>query len=72
MARTALSPSAKKIAGAVAVADTALKAVALADLAKRDDSQVNGSKKVWGLALTLVNSVGILPLVYFLKGRRTS
>lgn len=72
MARIELSPTAKKIIGAAAVFDTALKAVALADLAKRDASQVNGSKKVWGIALTLVNSVGILPAVYFLNGRRTS
>lgn len=67
--RPELSPTAKKVLAAAGVVDTALKAVALADLAKRDASQVNGSKKVWALALTLVSSLGVLPAVYFLRGR---
>lgn len=71
MARRQLSPRAKKIFTAAATVDTALKAVALADLAKRDASQVNGSKKTWAWSLGLVNSLGVLPLVYFLKGRKT-
>ena len=71
MARRQFSPRTKKIMAAVTVVDTALKAVALADLARRDDAQVNGSKRAWGWALSLVNSLGVLPAIYFLKGRRT-
>lgn len=72
MARRPLSPTAKKVLAVAATVDIALKAVALADLKKRDASQVNGSKKVWGIALTLVSSMGVLPVIYFLKGRRAS
>lgn len=72
MSRKPLSPAAKKFLGIAATVDTAFKAAALADLAKRDASQVNGSKKVWGVALTLVSSMGVLPAIYFLKGRRTT
>ena len=71
MARRQLSPRTKKIVTVATAIDTAPKGIALADLAKRDQSQVNGSKKTWGIALSLVNSVGILPVVYFLKGRRS-
>lgn len=71
MTRRPISPTGKKVLSAGAAIDAALRAVALADLAKRDDGQVNGSKKGWALALSLVSSMGVLPAVYFLKGRRT-
>jgi len=32
--------------------------------------KVNGSKKAWAVGLSLVSSVGILPSVYFCKGRK--
>jgi hypothetical protein len=47
-----------------------LKVAALADLARRPSTQVNGRKWVWALVLVLVNSVGGAPLAYFLFGRR--
>lgn len=46
-----------------------LAVTAWADLARRPASQVNGSKRLWGLVIGL-NFVG--PLAYFAKGRRPS
>lgn len=47
-----------------------LKIVALVDLARRPASQIRGSKLRWALAITLINSVGVVPVVYFARGRR--
>ena len=57
------------LAGAV---EGSLKLVALADLARRPPSEVRGSKPGWAAAITLVNAAGIVPIVYLLRGRRTS
>jgi hypothetical protein len=46
------------------------KAAALIDLARRPASAVRGSKAAWMVSITLVNSLGVLPIVYFLRGRR--
>lgn len=51
------------IAGGAAV-DLAMKTWALADLANRPARQVPGSKTRWAVALTVLNTVGILPAVY--------
>lgn len=50
--------------------ESVLKAVALADLARRPAAQVRGPKPVWALILTLANSLGAAPLVYWFYGRR--
>ena len=52
------------------VLDVGLRVWALADLARRPEDQVNGSKKVWAIALSVVNSAGVLPTIYFIKGRK--
>ena len=41
----------------------------LRDLRHRSPEQVNGSKRLWGLS-ALVNSAGLVPLSYFLFGRK--
>ena len=51
--------------------DTSLKVAALYDLRSRPSEQVRGSKRAWGLTLAFVNSAGLLPVAYFLRGRRT-
>jgi hypothetical protein len=48
----------------------ALKIAALVDLRRRPASQVRGSKWAWALAVFFVNSLGTVPLAYFVKGRR--
>lgn len=47
-----------------------LKIAALVDLRRRPASEIRGPKPAWAVALVLVNSVGALPLAYFLVGRR--
>lgn len=65
-----LDPRTRKailVAGAV---DGALRAAALIDLKRRTAAEVRGSKRAWSAAITLVNSGGVLPVAYFLRGRR--
>jgi hypothetical protein len=50
--------------------DAGLRVAALIDLAQRPGPAVRGSKVAWATALVLGNSVGVLPIVYFLRGRR--
>lgn len=52
------------------VIDGGLRAYALVDLAKRDDAEVKGPKPAWVVALSLVNSLGAVPLAYLLWGRK--
>ena len=55
------------VSGAV---DGALRVAALIDLARRPPSAVRGSKAAWVVSITLINSLGVLPIVYFVRGRR--
>ena len=54
----------------VAVADGILKAAALIDIKRRPASQIRGPKWVWAPVVTLVNSAGVVPISYFVFGRR--
>jgi hypothetical protein len=54
-----------------AVVEGLLKIAALVDLVRRPAAQVRGSKLGWAAAVTLINSVGVVPIVYFKRGRRT-
>jgi hypothetical protein len=65
-----LSPRTRKIIIAGAVAESALKAVALVDLKRRPASEIHGPKWAWVPGLTVVNSAGIISLAYLLRGRR--
>ncbi|MBT2501647.1 hypothetical protein [Curtobacterium sp. ISL-83] len=49
--------------------EAGLKIAALLDLAQRRPSEVTGTKRRWAIALVTVNSAGILPVWYFLRGR---
>jgi len=53
-----------------AVVDGVLKIAALIDLKRRPADDIRGRKWVWATVVTLANSVGVVPLVYFLFGRR--
>jgi hypothetical protein len=65
-----LSPTRKKVLIAVGVFDAGMRAWALLDLKNRPADEVNGPKPAWALAITLVNSAGIVPGAYLLLGRR--
>ncbi|MEI8406504.1 MULTISPECIES: hypothetical protein [unclassified Kribbella] len=74
MARTKwdeLSPRRRRLIVVGGVIDGALKIAALADLARRPAAEVRGSKWAWAAALTLISSVGAVPIAYFTYGRRT-
>lgn len=65
-----LSPTQKRLIMVGAVVESVLKAVALADLARRPAAQVRGPKPLWAVILTLANSLGAAPLIYWFYGRR--
>ncbi|RTL68115.1 MAG: hypothetical protein EKK42_12080 [Pseudonocardiaceae bacterium] len=65
-----LSPGTRRLLVAAGSADAALRAVALFDLRRRSADQVRGPKWVWVVALSVVSSAGLLPLAWFLVGRR--
>ncbi len=50
--------------------EAGLRIAALIDLAQRPRGSVRGGKGRWAAALLLVNSAGVLPVVYLLRGRR--
>jgi Family of unknown function (DUF5652) len=50
--------------------EAGLKVAALIDLAQRSSQDVRGSKVTWAVAIALVNSAGLVPILYLLRGRR--
>lgn len=51
-------------------AEGALKIAALIDLKRRSSAEVLGPRIGWAAAITLINSVGAVPVLYFRFGRR--
>jgi hypothetical protein len=66
-----LSPRTRHLILSGAALEGVLKIAALVDLVRRPAAEVRGSKLRWAAAITLVNSIGLVPLAYFRKGRRT-
>jgi hypothetical protein len=66
-----LSPRVRRLVVVAGIVDGALRIAALVDLARRPASAVRGSKAAWAVPLVLVNSLGVLPIVYFARGRRS-
>jgi hypothetical protein len=50
--------------------ESILKIAALRDLKRRPTDQVRGPKRVWAVFVLLANSMGAVPLAYFILGRR--
>jgi hypothetical protein len=65
-----LSLRTRRLLTITAVAEGVLKLAALIDLKRRPASQVRGPKWVWATVVTVVSSAGVLPISYFLFGRR--
>ena len=65
-----LSPRTRRLIVAGGAVEGVLRAAALIDLGRRSAEQVRGSKKTWAVAITLINSAGVAPAAYFLRGRR--
>jgi hypothetical protein len=67
-----LSDRTRKLIQVGAAIEGALKIAALIDLWRRPTSQVRGSKARWAAAIVILNSAGVVPVSYFLRGRRTA
>jgi hypothetical protein len=65
-----LSPRTRQLIVLAGTIEGVLKVAALVDLARRPASEVRGSKARWAAAVTLVNSLGVVPIAYFARGRR--
>jgi hypothetical protein len=55
---------------AAGVADGVLRVAALIDIIRRPASQIRGRKPVWAVAVAVISSAGLLPISYFVFGRR--
>ncbi len=64
-----LRPRTRKLIIVGGVAEAGLKAAAAIDLKRRAADQVRGPKWAWFAGL-LINSAGLIPLSYFILGRR--
>jgi hypothetical protein len=64
-----LSPRSRRLIILVGAAEVCLKAAAVIDIRRRPASEIRGPKWAW-LAGLVVNSAGLIPLSYFLLGRR--
>jgi hypothetical protein len=64
-----LSPRTQRLIVIGAAGETGLKVAALVDLKRLPASEIRGAKWMWVPVLTVVNSAGVAPVVYFLWGR---
>jgi hypothetical protein len=65
-----VSERTRRLIIAGAVGEGILKVVALIDIRRRPASQIRGPKWVWAALMAVVGSAGILPMSYFLLGRK--
>jgi hypothetical protein len=65
-----LSEGTRRLIIVTAVAESILKGAALIDIKRRPASQIRGPKWLWVPVITVVNSAGVVPISYFLFGRR--
>lgn len=64
-----LNPRLRQVITLGAAFEASLKVAALTDLAQRPRHGLRGSKAGWAAAITLINSVGVVPILYLLLGR---
>jgi len=65
-----LSEHNRRLLIAAAVAEGILKVAALIDIKRRPASQIRGPKWVWAAMVAVVSSAGVVPVTYFVVGRR--
>jgi hypothetical protein len=65
-----LSERTRRLLIAAAVAEAILKVAALIDIRRRPASQIRGPKWVWAAVVAVVSSAGVVPVSYFVFGRR--
>jgi type II secretory pathway component PulM len=64
-----LSPRSRRLILIGGAFEGLLKIAALVDLARRPRAEVRGSKARWAAAIVLTNSLGVVPVTYFVYGR---
>lgn len=65
-----LSEGSRRLIIVTAVAESILKGAAIIDIKRRPADQIRGPKWLWVPVIALVNSAGVVPVSYFLFGRR--
>jgi hypothetical protein len=65
-----LSERNRRLITITAVAEGILKLAALIDIKRRPASQIRGPKWLWATAVAVISSAGVLPISYFVVGRR--
>ncbi len=65
-----LSQGQRRLVITAAAVEGVLKIAALMDMRNRPASEIRGPKWLWATSVTVVGSAGILPISYFLVGRR--
>jgi hypothetical protein len=65
-----LSTRTRRLLISAAIADGSLRVAALIDIRRQPASQIRGRKWIWATVTALVNSAGLVPISYFLFGRR--
>lgn len=65
-----LSPRTRRLLTVAAVLEGILKLAALIDIKRRPASQIRGPKWLWATVVAVVSSAGIVPISYFVLGRR--
>ncbi|HKO84723.1 MAG TPA: hypothetical protein VJ140_09195 [Actinomycetota bacterium] len=65
-----LSERNRRLLIAAAAVEGILKVAALIDLRRRPAAQIRGPKWLWATAVTVIGSAGVLPISYFVFGRR--
>ena len=65
-----LDEGTRRLIVGAAVVEGILKVAALVDIARRPAAQVRGPKWLWATVVAVVGSAGIVPVSYFVFGRR--
>jgi hypothetical protein len=65
-----LSQRTRRVLTVAAVAEGILKLAALIDIKRRPASQIRGPKWAWASVVAVVSSAGVVPISYFVFGRR--
>jgi hypothetical protein len=66
-----LSQRTRRLLTITAVTEGMLKLAALIDIKRRPASQFRGPKWLWATTVTVVSSAGVVPISYFVFGRRS-
>lgn len=65
-----LSERTRRLLVTAAIVEGVLKVAALVDLKRRPADQIRGRKRWWAVLIIVVNSVGLVPVSYFVLGHR--